>query len=772
MSESNIRIKSNVYIRRTDIASMDREYIGKVTGPKLLHEMQRAGLKLSREQERSVCENASCSCSKNTPYETEKSFGLTRTLDGVRYACRCENKTCKEYDFCIQAPYAVRIEREHYTPALPEEKLPIIEYTNLRAKVSDGELIYSEPAEPIYANELITSAAPAENAGDNSGSGFIGIRDPECIICANADSHILLNSGPGTGKTYTIIQRILYMLENGMCAPDEIVVLCYTRAARNVVAEKIIQQTDGGELPFEARNIGVFTFDSYASYFLYEIRDELGVSPDSLDYNERIRIFTEKIQSSDLNWVKYLIVDEIQDLVNERAKMILRMIEITDCGLLLCGDRCQAIYDYEAEDNSSLDSTEFWKQLDKILPDDTSRYEITSNHRQTKKLAELSASMRDVILNGSIREQNSFAAHLVGDMVPVSGTVRSWIDNSASAVTSPTALLCRSNGEAMNVDALLCAKRIPHRLLRSSNDEGSLSRWIGDVMWDHCEPQLTHTEFVLRYTARISNDLDEAEHVWQLLCSLCSTREAAFLEKDTLIKALGNKTGLPKEMLTNSDANITVSTIHKAKGSEYDNVFILASELKEDADNAEEARTRYVALTRAKKNVTFLNVKNRGGWYFRKSSGGRPVRLGKIPYKKAIFCSGIPMGLPGDIDCTGFVCGNLDDVLNVQEYISSRVKKYDPVTVKRCPNGRYAVFHKNTQIGILSDKINEIFGQCVDATDYRSSIPFRLNELFISDIITEVFTGYSGEIPEEFRKSRIWLGVEITGIGKTEFKKG
>ena len=71
-----------------------------------------------------------------------------------------------------------------------------------------------------------------------------------------------------------------------------------------------------------------------------------------------------------------------------------------------------------------------------------------------------------------------------------------------------------------------------------------------------------------------------------------------------------------KEIQSDNDASITLSTIHRSKGQEFDHVHlidayqgILPSCEMEDEDWEEEVRLFYVAVTRAKKSVTYHQIK-------------------------------------------------------------------------------------------------------------------------------------------------------------------
>lgn len=83
-----------------------------------------------------------------------------------------------------------------------------------------------------------------------------------------------------------------------------------------------------------------------------------------------------------------------------------------------------------------------------------------------------------------------------------------------------------------------------------------------------------------------------------------------------------NKKDKLEKKLSSSNSDLILSSIHKSKGLEYDNVFVInmvKNEFpilvdNEDLENKieEERRVMYVAMTRAKKNLHILSIKNRG----------------------------------------------------------------------------------------------------------------------------------------------------------------
>lgn len=56
---------------------------------------------------------------------------------------------------------------------------------------------------------------------------------------------LLVLAGPGSGKTYTIIQRILHLIEKSNVDPASILVITFTKAAAREMKQRFRQKTAG-----------------------------------------------------------------------------------------------------------------------------------------------------------------------------------------------------------------------------------------------------------------------------------------------------------------------------------------------------------------------------------------------------------------------------------------------------------------------------------------------------------------------------------------------
>ena len=772
MIESNISIASNIYIRSDPDIRRDRKYTEKITGAKLLNDIRRRyvgfeSITLTDVQNRILSGNQTCSYAKNG----EMSFGPVM-VDGILlWQSRCEYTSCPGFNGCVPR----EIPRETITEDDSEDKKSLQEFfEKLGIIIQDDTVVFERDRNTTKAEESPKEyTAPTEQAVEEikeQSRQYTEITASDTIVSAPLDSHIILNSGPGTGKTYTIIQRLIYILANNLCPADEIYILCYTRSAKSVVENKIEQAVMEGVIQPSAKNICVLTFDSYATYFLMAMRDQ-GVIKENFDnyeYNERIKLFNKYISAEDFEGIKYFIVDEIQDLVNERAEMVLKILKNLKCGYLLAGDRCQSIYDYEADDDATLDSVKFYELAEKLFSSDMLRYEITVNRRQSAELAEKATEMRQILLNESFIDQNKYANSIVLKYSDKT-KIEQYIKTLTQAPTVSTAILCRNNGEAEYISGLLCEKGILHAINRGVNNVFPLPRWIADVFWDCCRPTISKKDFIERFKFRCDSKLNP-DVLWELLYKLTDSQDKAVISVQKLTTALTITNNIPSEFFGEAPM-LTVSTIHKAKGSEFDRVILIESDIKPSYDSAEEARVRYVALTRPK--TQFITMK-KNTKYFKRIMSGRVIETGlhNIYKTKNKYCKCITVGLTGDIDNNSFVSGDFDSILDLQEYIIHSVKPYDKLSAKRSATSRmYEIYHNGRCIGSLSKKMIGELDMGVSSTDYKYNLPDRLENLYVSGITTEVLRQFDASVPVEYQKSRICFGIQITGLAKLVFER-
>ena len=86
------------------------------------------------------------------------------------------------------------------------------------------------------------------------------------IVEAPPGARILVVAGPGTGKTYTLVARLIHLIEReGLSPGQDLLILSYSRAAVGEIRRRISMA--GGDVRY-ARAV---TFDSFATRLLMEM---------------------------------------------------------------------------------------------------------------------------------------------------------------------------------------------------------------------------------------------------------------------------------------------------------------------------------------------------------------------------------------------------------------------------------------------------------------------------------------------------------------------
>jgi len=86
---------------------------------------------------------------------------------------------------------------------------------------------------------------------------------------------VLIIAGAGTGKTFTITQRIIYLINKKKVSPEKILALTFTEKA----AGEMLERVDQG-IPLGYPEIPIFTFHSFCDKFLREEAINIGLSSD------------------------------------------------------------------------------------------------------------------------------------------------------------------------------------------------------------------------------------------------------------------------------------------------------------------------------------------------------------------------------------------------------------------------------------------------------------------------------------------------------------
>lgn len=445
----------------------------------------------------------------------------------------------------------------------------------------------------------------------------------KAIIEASLDRNLLVLAPPGTGKTHALIERLIFSITNADHTTDAVnlLVLSFTRAAVGEIRERIRRAVADGA-PNNLRYVQVKTFDAYATWLLndgdYDITGK--------DYDSRIKFLTKELKKNSLkqntgriNSCRYLFVDEIQDLVSVRADMVFELIKrivSNEGAITLLGDPHQSLNNYQIEGGQT-DSLGFLEKVKNYLSESLEQFELEESYRyDTPEMKVLAADAKNILDSSVQTAGDKFKALL--KLIPriskaelVAKFVKKEVD----------ALLCRSNSEVYQWFNWH-QKQGGTCIVNMGSHGKPWPAWIGSTLIHYQSDVISRDQFLVRAKknsdlkfSQNENDIDRLLVNEKLLRgSTLNLKEIAFRLKFLAPVFKGDL----------SDNGLVISTVHKAKGLEYNNVVVLEPVInKKKGITDEEVRVLYVAITRAKRSISLLPKKATpfSGWISEKKGG-------------------------------------------------------------------------------------------------------------------------------------------------------
>lgn len=337
-------------------------------------------------------------------------------------------------------------------------------------------------------------------------------RNREHIRCAEAGARLLVDAGPGTGKTELAALRMASLIRTGL-SPGQMLVLSFSRSAVRNLTRRLARTMDSDDRVLEElRHVSIRTFDSW-SFRMLRLLGHPAPKLLARGYDENIASLTASIAGAERDKVRtltgdrrHLIVDEFQDLPGVRGELVLALLDLLappgqpGTGFTILGDPAQAIYGFAANSAEQDFPTpaEYWKRIADSYGPDLEVLALTHNYRADKSLAQISSSLRSVLLSPRTDAEK---LHIVREVVatlpsPEEAVGPSWLNNGE---TQSRAILTRTNGESLRVLQKLFGKEVeggatPVRL-RAGNHASLPPAWVAALLSRAKSPQLPKSQF-------------------------------------------------------------------------------------------------------------------------------------------------------------------------------------------------------------------------------------------------------------------------------------
>ncbi|KND38958.1 UvrD-helicase domain-containing protein [Streptomyces acidiscabies] len=601
------------------------------------------------------------------------------------------------------------------------------------------------------------------------------------------DARVLVTAGAGAGKTHTLVRRL-----DALCGHEdpeaaleaaEILVLTFSRAAARELRERISRH---GE---RARRVRAQTFDAWAYGVLVQAYPDREWGAASFD--ERIGAAAEAVgkgalEAGDATPPAHVVIDEVQDLLGVRRELVETLLDRyqDSCGFTVVGDAAQSVYGFQIEDpvERADETGRFFDWLRASYPDDLVELRLTRNFRATTpearialphgprlqrvddadEAAELYEELRDLLLD---------PANGMGDLTD--GFVLDGLRN----LSETCAILTRDNRQALVVSGLLHEHGVEHRLRRPL-EERPVPYWVAELLRRTGATGLAEDRFRSLLAEIPLSYEPNVDALWTVLRRATRSAGRGVLDLERLRRLVADGR-FPDEAADPEPARIVVSTVHRAKGLEFDRVIVLTppsvAELrkryKEELDLPAEARALYVAMTRARQDLYHVAAPELP---IVKRAGGRKNGRRYVGGWRAYDRFGV-VAEAGDV-CRDTPPGSATDAPATQTYLLERVGPGSDVVLRRrhdVPMGEfqsppYALVHEGREVGEVSERFREELFQVQKVN--RTWDPWWPDEIhgLRVDTLETVPGGVAAGANAGLGDRGVWIVPRITGVGRFE----
>ena len=414
------------------------------------------------------------------------------------------------------------------------------------------------------------------------------------IISDKESRVIVVAAGPGSGKTRVLVHKLASLLLLEDVKHEQLLMLTFSRAAATEFKQRLM-----GLIGNAAHFVEIKTFHSYA----FDLLGRIGNLEDAKDVVGRAaKMISEGEVEPNRIGKTVLVVDEAQDMSSEEFALVRALMSVNEeMRVIAVGDDDQNIYEFRGSDSN------YMRQL---LADDKSTFvEMTENYRSTQHVVAFANAfvkgihnrMKQTPILSMSKDEGTVvvthhASHIMFQRV-VSDLLRQRNSGTISVLT-------HTNEEAVILVALLRKHGLRSKLIQSMD---------GFRFWNMAEVRL-----FLKYIERDTHTPIITDEVWneakrKTFQAYATSSSLPYLkrcielfEKINKAKYLTDFKELVFESTTEdfcdtSDADVVVSTIHKSKGCEFDDVYMLVSQPQHVTDS--EMRSYYVGMTRARKRL-------------------------------------------------------------------------------------------------------------------------------------------------------------------------
>lgn len=414
---------------------------------------------------------------------------------------------------------------------------------------------------------------------------IISDKESRCIVVA---------AGPGSGKTRVLVHKLASLLLLEDVKHEQLLMLTFSRAAATEFKQRLMDLIENA-----AHYVEIKTFHSYCFDLLGRIgnlEDVKGVVAKAADMINEREVEQNKIGKT------VLVIDEAQDMGEEEFRLVKALMECNDdMRVIAVGDDDQNVYEFRGSDSG---------YMEQLLQMPGSRLiEMTENYRSARHLVSFANSFVKKIRkrmksepirpvkadDGKVRLVRYRSKNMYQPLVEMVMNNRG--DGSSCVLT-------QTNEEAIILVALLRKNGVNCKLIQAME---------GVRFWNMAE-----VRYFLKCVDMHSDSPIIPDDVWakakrETFGCYAKSQSLGYLKRCLKVFEETNRCKYSsdfKEFVFESSVedfcdvskeDVVVSTIHKAKGREFDDVYMYVIAGHEKNDDL--MRRYYVGMTRAKNRL-------------------------------------------------------------------------------------------------------------------------------------------------------------------------
>jgi len=483
---------------------------------------------------------------------------------------------------------------------------------------------------PEDATSLETSATP-ERVEAIIGSSVLSTIQRN-IVQQSTDQNMLVLAGPGSGKTRLLVHRVAWLVCVQRVKPKSILILAFNRST---VTELRRRLSKPHLLGTQAYFLEIHTYHSLAMRLLGEFPPEN--SDEFKDWSKKLISKAVTLLSNDeddednelrrklMAGFQHILVDEYQDINQAQYDLLSAMAgrslqaEEEHLTMFAVGDDDQNIYEWNGSNN---------KYIQQFQSDYQASIEyMTINYRSSVEIVKVS---NDFIVQHPDRLKEeypivAFKKEKCGKVSLFQGAKLSlqaktveicqYLTEQEHIKASQIAVLCHNHGDYEHLASALRHEKLPV-CIRGNKDtlpwyklrevHAMLSVFDGDKTLSATDIHAAWKKIPLQIQTHKTT-----QELWHWLASYDDSTDIirSCYEWRSEIRELS--TDISKKM----GSGIHLGTMHSAKGLEFDTVIVFAGNKGHNSKHLEELRLRYVAMTRAERNLIFMQASHDYAWF-------------------------------------------------------------------------------------------------------------------------------------------------------------